>query len=196
MAWWLQMQHDGERGKRLTYEIKAIGDTEARLEASSEQVEADLMAKYFTPHPGQRPWPMPSSVYDPVGGTGPSSRFRQPMPDRPYQYRVRKSDYLPDCIGYIITNRIRDVIEALEPGVHQYLPVEFFYKNGTQLPGERWYLNICNRLDTIAAEHCNIQVHPKLGIYQTGNGDWDVKVWKHKVARHAIWCEWKYGDYT
>ena len=196
MAWWLQGEIDDECGKRLTYKIESIGDTDIRMKAAEAQVEADLMARYFTPHPGSRPWPMPASVHDPVGGTGVNSGFRQPMPDRPYQFRARKSDYLPDCMGFIITKRIRDVIEKLEPGVHQYLPCELYYKDGTLAPGERRYLNICNRLDTIAPEHCNIGIFPDNGKYYTGNGTWDVKVLQHKVAGHAIWSEWKYNNRT
>jgi hypothetical protein len=139
---------------------------------------------------------MPSSVHDPVGGTGPSSGFRQPIPDRPYQRRfTEKVTYLPEIVGSsLVTTRIRDIIEALEPGIHQYLPCELFYKDGTPVPGERWYLNICNRLDTIAAEHCNIFVFPDTKKYATGNGPTDVKVWKHEVAGHAIWSEWKYNN--
>ena len=202
MAWWLQMEHDGERGKVMGGPTEWMGDSEARFAAAEAQVAEDLTKKYFTPDPGPRPWP--ESIYDPITGTafydpshgtGPYSGFRQPTPDRPYQLRfTEKISYLPDCFGYMISSRVRDIIATLEPNVHQYLPVEFFYSDGREIEEERWYLNICNRLDTIAAAHSDIIVHPYTKKYLTGNGPFDVKIWKHKISGHAIWSEWKYNN--
>lgn len=196
MAWWAQTESDDEFGVRVSYETEWLGDSRERMDAAMAQVAQEIIATHFTPDPGARPWP--ASIYDPIHGTGPTIGFRQPMPDRPYRVRLKeKPSYLPDIFhNCIITNHVRDAIEALEPGVHQYLPFELYYKDGTPVPGERWYLNICNRLDTIAPEHCNIGVYPDVGKYFTGNGPPDVKVWKHKVAGHAIWSEWKYNNRT
>ncbi len=160
MAWRLQHEIDDERGKRISYPSEWVGDSGERMKAATQSVANKLTARYFTPDPGPRPWPESiydpingTAIYDPVHGAGPSSGFRQPLPDRPYQRRfTEKVTYLPEILGVsVITSRIRDVIEKLEPGVHQYLPFEFYYKDGEKIPGERWYLNICNRLDTIAA---------------------------------------------
>ncbi len=196
MAWWVQGEIDDEFGKRISYPTEWMGDSKERMEAAMAQVAAEMKAAHFTPDPGPRPWP--ASPYDTIAGSGPTAGFRQPMPDHPYQLRFKvKVNYLPEIFGsYIITNKVRDAIEAHEPGVHQYLPCELYYKDGIQVPEERWMLNICNRLDTIAAEHCNIVVSPRSGYYLTGNGPADVKVWKQKVAGHAIWSEWKYNNDT
>jgi Protein of unknown function (DUF1629) len=206
MAWWLHLENDHERGRKLTWPSEFFDDTEARMKVASQSVADELTARYFTPDPGPRPWPKSiydpvhgTAIFDPVHGTYPWTGFRQPMPDRPYKLRFKsKIGKLPDCYGWMITNRVRDAIEALEPGVHQHLPVEFYYKDGAKIPEERWYLNICNRLDTIAAEHSDIIVQPKFGYYLTGNGPYptDIKLWKHKVAGHAIWAEWKYNNDT
>jgi hypothetical protein len=193
MAWWLQGENDDERGKRISYSNEWVGDTEARIKAAESRVAEDMTAAHFTPDPGPRPWP--ASPYDPILGTGAWTGFRHPVPDRPYQMRfTEKVGYLADCFGNIITSRVRDVIETLEPGVHQFFPCELYLKDGTPIPEQRWYLNVCNRLDTIAAEHCNILIHPKHGYYLTGNGKTDVKVWKNNVIGHAIWSEWKYNN--
>ena len=195
MAWWLQTEHDGECGKRISYAGDWTEESAARIKAAEAQVAAEMIAKYFTPDPGPRPWP--ASPHDPILGTYTWTGFRHPMPDRPLEFRFEeKVDYLADCFGFIITDKIRDVIEGIEPDVHQYLPCKLRYRDGTAVPERRWLLNICNRLDTIAAEHSNILVDPADGYYLTGNGPFDVKLWKRKVAGHAIWSEWKYNNRT
>lgn len=103
------------------------------------------------------------------------------------------ADILPTCLGKAITGFVRDAIEEIEPGVHQYFPCEIFFQDGTQLDEDRWILNICNRLDTIAVEHSNIVESPNTSRYMTGNGPFDVKLWKDKVAGKAIWHEWRYS---
>ena len=40
-----------------------------------------------------------------------------------------------------------DILEELEPGVHQFWPMELYIKN--EKIGDAYWLNICNRLDTM-----------------------------------------------
>lgn len=47
-----------------------------------------------------------------------------------------------------ISSRAKALIEQLEPGVHQFLPVEFLDIEEKHLE-HRWFLVVCNRLDTI-----------------------------------------------
>lgn len=196
MAWWLQGEIDDEFGKRISYPTEWMGDSHARMKAAMAQVAAEMTSKYFTPDPGPRPWP--ASPFDPILGTGPTFGFVQPMPDRPYQLRFKtRITYLPDIYDeWMITDRVRDVIETLEPGVHQYLPCELFHEDGKLVSERYWILNICNRLDTIAPEHSDIIVSPHTGKYLTGNGKRNISVWHNKVAGHAIWSEWKYNNRT
>ncbi|WP_427969998.1 imm11 family protein [Altererythrobacter sp.] len=88
----------------------------------------------------------------------PSHGVRCPMPDRPLEFRV---DYFDPplrslfgcCWGIAINNAARDALEALEPGVHQYLPMELTHKSGKAITDEFWMLNIGQRLDTCSPEH-------------------------------------------
>ena len=47
-----------------------------------------------------------------------------------------------------LSARAKALIEEFEPGVHQFLPVEFLDMNGAHLE-DRWFLCVCNRLDTV-----------------------------------------------
>ncbi|WP_333815045.1 imm11 family protein [Tabrizicola sp.] len=48
----------------------------------------------------------------------------------------------------LASDKVKDIIEGLEPGVHQFFPLETWAKGNT--PARRMYLmNICNRLDSV-----------------------------------------------
>ena len=53
-----------------------------------------------------------------------------------------------------VSDRFRELIEDLEPGVHQFEPVQFVSKDGRDL-GHRWFWQICNRLDSVNREYTN-----------------------------------------
>ena len=54
-----------------------------------------------------------------------------------------------------ISARARDLIEALEPGIHQFFPVQFVNRRGTFLE-ERYWLVVCNRLDGVNPGKSNV----------------------------------------
>jgi hypothetical protein len=51
-----------------------------------------------------------------------------------------------------ISARAKALIEEFETGIHQFLPVEFVDIDGNFLE-QRWFLAVCNRLDTINRQH-------------------------------------------
>ena len=50
-----------------------------------------------------------------------------------------------------VSDRFRQLIEEIEPGVHQFETIRFIAKTGEDL-GNRWFWQVCNRLDTVHAE--------------------------------------------
>lgn len=51
------------------------------------------------------------------------------------------------CASCLLVNQtFKDILEELEPGVHQFFPMEILIKD--QKVGDRYWLNICNRLDS------------------------------------------------
>lgn len=60
--------------------------------------------------------------------------------------------FMPDVLWpYLvptISDSVKNIIEKFEPDVHQFLPVDIIWKNGS-LAGRRYVLVICRRLDSI-----------------------------------------------
>lgn len=53
-----------------------------------------------------------------------------------------------------VSNRFRALIEEIEPDVHQFEPVRFVGKDGTEL-GTRWFWQVCNRIDSVHRDLTN-----------------------------------------
>lgn len=194
MAWWVQQEWDSDQ-HRIVYSTDWIESDGERFAEATAHVERELTDKYLTPDPGPRPW-NPPSPYDPLHGFDLLSGFRYPVSDKPYRVRItEKVTYLADILGTVagkaITPRVVDAIEQIEPGVHQYLPCEIYSHDGHKLPGQRWILNICVRIDSIAIGKCNVVELAKIGLWTKGNGKTDIKVWKEIVSGHALWTEWR-----
>lgn len=136
--------------------------------------------------------------------------FAYPLPERPIRMQVSSDhkvmpNFLNAWISWAIPRRIIDIIEAFEPGVHRYWPVDLRLKDGT--PTEpRWLLNVCNRLDTIVVEASDVgvvknplgeptQLVPRFGLLEVkhkGSGPEHLVMSKDKIGDHALWCEYRF----
>lgn len=52
----------------------------------------------------------------------------------------------------MVSTRAKDVIESLEPGVHQFFPIRVERADGSFVE-TRWGLVVCNRIDSISRDH-------------------------------------------
>lgn len=68
---------------------------------------------------------------------------------------------IPDVVWgtnmFFVNDRFREVVERLEPGVHQYFPVDMLWEDGT-LAQKMYMFNICNRLDTVSREKSSAEL--------------------------------------
>lgn len=137
--------------------------------------------------------------------------FVFPLPDHPLRLRVISDHrnlptFLSARIGWAIPQKVIDAIEALEPGVHRYWPVEITMKDGSKAE-PRWLLNICNRLETISPEHSDVTVvggkperasyvpnFSTLTVKHNGDGPKYVTCRKDRIGTHAAWYEFRYGE--
>ena len=69
---------------------------------------------------------------------------------------------LPDlfrCVGTLAVNEtFRDLVESIEPSVHQIFPFEFVSKKGAPIPGKGPYylLNVMQKFDSVLVSKSNI----------------------------------------
>lgn len=111
---------------------------------------------------------------------------------------------LPDAgLSAGLSSRIKDAIERLEPGVHQFLPLEIRLPNG-EVDKSRWMMVVCNRVDALALDHCSDvhiyrprpQEHPDWFYYRS-NGDSRMRLVVHadRIAGMAIWYDWRFQNF-
>jgi hypothetical protein len=92
-----------------------------------------------------------------------NSTAGEPIRSESQPQSTLRADYVPDArnapdnpaISFVIggtpclSSEVRDMIETLEPGVHQFFPVEIYGVDGNIREPRRYLLNICQLVDAI-----------------------------------------------
>ncbi|MEP7350081.1 MAG: DUF1629 domain-containing protein [Sphingorhabdus sp.] len=124
------------------------------------------------------------------------------MPERPHEAVVEELfGPLPDALtSSIVNDRIKNAVEAIEPGVHQFIPTIITMPDGSR-DASWWAMRICHSIDAIAAEHC-VDFHeyrpkpteyPDYFLYRSNEDNrMRVAVYKDRLARKAIWWDWRF----
>ncbi|QDG76858.1 DUF1629 domain-containing protein [Labrenzia sp. PHM005] len=115
-----------------------------------------------------------------------------------YSGRAVKGDHVPTRIEWsnkkhppydvfrlegliVVSDTVKDIIEELEPDVHQFFPIAVVYKDGS-LARQMYFFNICNRLDTMDRERATVTFDRVFWRPETG----DFAFSKAAIgARHA-----------
>lgn len=120
-------------------------------------------------------------------------KYQEPLRNRIISFPKKMRDIICTTYGYAVSQRMIDLIETFEPGVHQFLPFEFVTKENEIYEEKRWILNICSRMDTIVPELSSENI-----LDVNGNTIWrnagpaDLVTTKSRVAGCSIWYEWRY----
>lgn len=89
--------------------------------------------------------------------------------------------------GLIVNEKFKDIVEAFEPGVHQFFPIQI--EQGGKVIAERFIFFICNRLDTLAKDQCVPPVGPDAQYRPIHDGN-DRRVYDTaKIGGHHAWCD-------
>jgi hypothetical protein len=206
MAWFVTMDSRNRNSEDETYlspAIDQIPEEQDRYEkfgkAFGQKLIDDYRATGKNPYQvdligstPDHPWWSPGYFPNMMKG------WRWPMPSQPFRNKLtNREGRLVDVIGtsfetYAISQRVIDIIEAIEPGVHQYLPYELICKDGTDHPDKRWLLNVCTRLQAFDLERSNLKVAPgRVHLLGDGFGAHKLVVRKEAVENRAIWYEYK-----
>jgi hypothetical protein len=97
-----------------------------------------------------------------------------------------------DFDGYwgliFISPRFKAIIEELEPGVHQFAPVQLVDRR-KQPMADHWIWIICQSLDTIDAEASNFELRHECRYKRRGEDVRPLIFSKSKIGHHHFWRE-------
>ncbi|MCP4073957.1 MAG: hypothetical protein GY742_19855 [Hyphomicrobiales bacterium] len=82
---------------------------------------------------------------------------------------------------------MRDVIEQLEPGLHQFQPVEIIWKKDGSHAADFFWFNPCNRTDGIDRTHSTAGYNEKIGKWKYEGGEFVVSL--AQTAGCHIWID-------
>lgn len=169
----------------------------AKVRAYTGEVTKELLEKYslasFQARAGWRVAPWPKELF-------------------PTALRFAKGNNLRDLDrspgGKIVSRGMKNLIEEMEPGVHQFISVPVFLSDGTAFESPRWFWRVTQIVDAICFDgkwrdgvrlvargeingrHC-WEVKGKQGVLDPG----DVRaVYKDKIAGRAAWYDMHYGS--
>lgn len=105
---------------------------------------------------------------------------------------------LPDyCIiqrGQICSKAFRDVVDWLEPKVHQFEPVELSWKDGSLAPQYYWFTP-CQRLQTLYREMLKPPINDHSGTWSDFDAEFNqvqnprLVYRRELVGEHHVWCD-------
>jgi hypothetical protein len=85
---------------------------------------------------------------------------------------------------YFGNDKFKQVVEQLEPGVHQFFPVDMLWKDGS-LAQKMYMFNICSRLDTVSRKDSTAQKPKNYWKPETGKLVFSLQ----RVGGHHIWID-------
>ncbi len=104
--------------------------------------------------------------------------------------------------GLAISQRLKDAIEAIEPGVHQFIPFDLLNKDGSPYEAQFYFYNICTEVDAVNPVLGGVkkrfyglspEEHPDIYSWQIkSGGDKNLAVFKNRIAGRAIWTDRRY----
>ena len=140
------------------------------------------------------------------------------IPDEPFKVQNKSLvEGLPAIFTYygnmtFVNAQARDVLESVEPNVHQYIPVEFINPNSGPKIEPYWVVNVCTRMVATNLEKSNLKVKEIVDFTDYPDGRYTkffgkklpcmtyfeeeymvLKLNKDVLAGRAIWVEWKLG---
>jgi hypothetical protein len=113
---------------------------------------------------------------------------------RPTTNQKNMPDFSKAQLAQVCSAKFRDVVEAIEPNVHQFVPVQVVRKNGAYIADMFWFVP-CNRLDALEID---LLIPPlnSLGFYRGGGSSSRMVFLQSKIGRHHIWIDKRViGDY-
>lgn len=88
---------------------------------------------------------------------------------------------------FLVRDNFRQVVERLEPGLHQFQPVELVWKDGSHAANFFWF-NPCARVDGMDRDHTTHPFKENIGKWSYEDGKKFV-VNCEQTAGHHVWID-------
>jgi len=200
---------DSDEGTSWTPELVRIPGEHERFDAMCEAVAADVLARWEAKGEIADTPDFPEQYELSSARSSGKARLtngrRFPVPDKPFkaQFVHEQTESLVDIVdttfGVGLSQKVIDMIESIEPSVHQYLPFEFLNPDGSTYHEKRRLLNITTREETVRTEESNVAWSPvneyvprRFGDITVNGGKRHTIIDHQKAAGRALWVEWRY----
>lgn len=204
MAWFVQSEYkDWDEGTYWSPAIVPIAGEHARFDEVASKLTQELNDKYMAGDRNRDSASYPELVYN-KGLPRLYDGWRFPRFDAVLYDRLKhQEDEIVDIIStsfgaHAISQRVIDIIESIEPGVHQFIAYGMLNPDGSIHPAKRWLPNICTRAEVVNVEKSNVVWtdhgggRRKFADITAGGRQPHIVVNADEASRRAIWSEWRY----
>lgn len=88
-----------------------------------------------------------------------------------------------------VSERLRDLIEQFEPGVHQFIPVDLYRPRAKEPFATHYWFVVCSRIDSVDAEHTTLVMN-EFGKWRPNVDFTSKRVFSLKaIGDHHIWAD-------
>ncbi|KQP13935.1 DUF1629 domain-containing protein [Methylobacterium sp. Leaf93] len=98
--------------------------------------------------------------------------------------------------GTLVSSRLKDAVEELDPGRHQFFPVTVEDKNGAAVAGEFFIFNVVGRIEAIIEERSNLRASGRGQVenwgYERCVGPWQCALDAAVIGNRACWVDQRY----
>ncbi len=138
--------------------------------------------------------------------------MRMPQECFPKALRMEKGtklfDYNDRCVGgYVVSQRFKDLVESMEPGVHQFSQVDMFHKDGTPYGESFYYFRVYETIDVVnpvlggvvkSWSTAKPEENPDRYSWKLARGEdyGKLAVFKDKIAGRSWWRDKRYSVVT
>lgn len=88
--------------------------------------------------------------------------------------------------GLFVDEKFRVAVEEFEPGVHQFFPVEFVWKDGSHAGNRYWFVP-CSRLDTVDRQKTTFEFRNVW--FLDGSQDKQLIFSRSQIGDHHVWID-------
>jgi hypothetical protein len=203
MAWFVQSEYkDRAEGTYWSPDIARIESEHERFDDAAKALAREIDDKWVARGRNRDSADYPELSSNSLPSLDDGWRF--PAFDAPLHDQLKHTEGdIVDIVGtsfgaYAVSQKVVDIIESIEPGVHQIIPYGMLNPDGSIHPAKRWLLNVCTRAEVVDVEKSNV-VWMDHGGGRRKFGDMTadgrlphIVVNAGEASRRAIWCEWRY----